>query len=223
VQVRALESGRLRYLPPALVGSNPAAPTTDTGHYLRKREGPSTGSEWPTGTHHRMCLRPGRRHQHSSRHWHVRTPSMSALTRTMAPATPARVASLLMTTSYRGEGLPRTAARGEGEDCHTHSPVLGEAHQKHPHFREESPESVPAPSKFTADRRKRILELLSVGPAAAPPPRCPASTTPRFSDGSGGAREASERSRWEQFYRDVLQAEAHPEDPGPPDRPAGDA
>jgi hypothetical protein len=115
-----------------------------------------------------------------------------------------------MTTSYRGEGLPRTAARGEGEDCHTHSPVLGEAHQKHPHFREESPESVPAPSKFTADRRKRILELLSVGPAAAPPPRCPASTTPRFSDGSGGAREASERSRWEQFYRDVLQAEAHP-------------
>jgi hypothetical protein len=69
---------------------------------------------------------------------------------------------------------------------------------------------VPTPSKFTDGNRKKILEALQVGASrrtAAAVARIGEATLRRWME---EGREAKEGSRFHKFYKDVLEAEAHP-------------
>jgi hypothetical protein len=69
---------------------------------------------------------------------------------------------------------------------------------------------VPGQSKFTAERRQKILEALQVGASrrtAAAVARIDPATLTRWIQ-SGESAESG--SRWRQFFEDVHEAEAHP-------------
>jgi hypothetical protein len=69
---------------------------------------------------------------------------------------------------------------------------------------------VPTPSKFTSERRRKILEILSAGGsrrAAAAVAGVDHATLARW---LARGREAAPGGRWHTFLRDVEQAETHP-------------
>lgn len=65
-------------------------------------------------------------------------------------------------------------------------------------------------SKFTADRRKAILELLSVGASRRTAAAVAGVDHATLSRWLSRGQDAPEGSRWREFYVAVVQAEAHP-------------
>jgi transposase-like protein len=69
---------------------------------------------------------------------------------------------------------------------------------------------VPTPSKFRAETRKRVLEILSAGGSRREAARAAGIDPSQLSRWLKRGRTASPEGRWGTFYRAVVEAEAHP-------------
>lgn len=71
---------------------------------------------------------------------------------------------------------------------------------------------MPMPSKFTAERRTRILEALRIGASHQTAAALAGISEATLRSWLARGRDGESEGRWAEFYQEVLAAEAHPRD-----------